>query len=125
MTNLMVPRHLLDVLDIRWHEPLLLFAETGEATDEFIAYLETSDDAKRVLDIVLALLTADIRECMQALDPLTDPVVHSFLGLEPPQRKQTFLNLALMLPADELDGVVAEARRTRSGQAPSFDRNVS
>ena len=43
----------LALIDSKWARDFVSFVETGEASDEFIAFLDTSKDCQRAVDMVL------------------------------------------------------------------------
>lgn len=45
-------KDLAHLVDPRWHEEFLKFVDSGDASDEFLDYLEDSEDCRKAMDMV-------------------------------------------------------------------------
>lgn len=67
----MVPQDLIAMIQPRWRADLERFIETGEATPDFLRYLDTAPECGPVLDAAFSLQSRRIKEFSQTLDVLS------------------------------------------------------
>ena len=122
--------HLTDALalvDSKWARDFVSFVETGEASDEFIAFLDTSTDCQRAVDMVLeqesgkvARVAQLLREPMPRSQGASSPFAHA--ATAPSARIAEALGAALALPADQRTEAIKKAVATM--QSESRDRKA-
>lgn len=57
----------ISLLDPKWHETFLKFAETGEAPKEFLNYVDGSEKAQKAVEMIFRHQSAAMQRLSQAL----------------------------------------------------------
>ena len=123
--------HLTDALalvDPKWARDFVSFVETGEASDEFIAFLDTNKECQRAVDMVLEQESGKVARVAQLLrEPA--PRAHAAsksMGPAVTSAQSAIiaeaLGAALALPAEQRTEVIKEAVATM--QSESKDRTA-
>ena len=125
--------HLTDALalvDPKWARDFVSFVETGEASDEFIAFLDTSKECQRAVDMVLEQESGKVARVAQLLrEPATrsqavSPASRPLAAVTAPQSAliAEALGAALALPAEQRTEVIKKAVATM--QTESKDKKA-
>jgi hypothetical protein len=113
--------HLTDALalvDPKWARDFVSFVETGEASDEFIAFLDTSKECQRAVDMVLEQESGKVARVAQLLRepaPRSQAASASFAHAATAQPSALIaeaLGAALALPAEQRTEVIKKAVAT-------------
>ena len=120
--------HLTDALalvDGKWAKDFVSFVEKGEASDEFIAFLDTSKECQRAVDMVLEQELGKVARVAQLLrEPVARPqpaqatsgsFAHVATAL-PSALMAEALGAALALPAEQRSEVIKEAVATMQNE---------
>ncbi len=62
-----LPKSLFDSIDSRWHAELFHFLDSGDASDEFLAFLDCDEQAQRVVEAAFAYVSQDVAATARAL----------------------------------------------------------
>jgi len=109
----MIPRSLFDTLDSRWHGDVLAFIDTGDASGEFLEFLNQDTECQRVVDIALTLVAQDVLPYLRSGPPrfeVTSPDVNRIVAQEPGSRERTFR--AILNNRDcrvQIEGILTES----------------
>lgn len=109
----MIPRSLLDTLDAHWHSDLLAFLDTGDASEEFLEFLNQDAECQRVVDIALTLVAQDVLPYLRSgprRSEVTNRDANRIVALEPYSRERTFR--AILKNPDcrvQIEGILTEA----------------
>ena len=123
--------HLTDALalvDPKWARDFVSFVETGEASDEFIAFLDTSKECQRAVDMVLEQESGKVARVAQLLrepSPRSQAASKSMGPAVTAAQSAIIaevLGAALALPAEQRTEVIKEAVATM--QSESKDRRA-
>jgi hypothetical protein len=113
---LMIPKHLLDSIDVRWHNDLLQFIDSGDASLDFLEFLDRDPQCQQVVEVAFALLSQDIQAVADDLRrTLTDEAVATCNTLVitrvVAEAVSTFSNSLQALPAEEQRKVLDNVER--------------
>jgi hypothetical protein len=117
--------HLTDALalvDSKWAKDFVSFVETGEASDEFIAFLDTSKECQRAVDMVLEQESGKVARVAQLLrEPVARPQSAAPAGQAATAPQSALiaeaLGAALALPAEQRTEVIKEAVATMQNES--------
>jgi len=115
--------HLTDALalvDAKWARDFVSFVETGEASDEFIAFLDTSKECQRAVDMVLEQESGKVARVAQLLrepaarSQAVSPASRPLATVTAPESAliAEALGAALALPAEQRTEVIKKAVAT-------------
>ena len=97
---------LLKMIDGNWHGEFVRFVQEGEASDDFLAYLDANRDCQKAVDMAFEAQARGLEDLGQALcahvpveedgEPDVQKAVHSMSMLKPSQRDAVMKQLGHM-----------------------------
>ena len=55
-----IPRYIVDSIDSRWHEDIIRFIDSGDASEEFLLFLDGNVPCQNVIEMAFTLVSQDI-----------------------------------------------------------------
>ncbi|MDQ3282209.1 MAG: hypothetical protein M3Q69_12440 [Acidobacteriota bacterium] len=125
-----LPKCMFDSIDPRWHTDLFKFLDSGDASDEFLVFLDRDEQAQRLVEAAFAYvsqdvaatargLKADITPALQDGDSQTNTFARLFThmllaltALDDVQRGRILKLVETWLPPREQQQVASEIART-------------
>jgi hypothetical protein len=56
----LIPTHIFDSIDSRWHEDIIRFIDSGDASEEFLFFLDGNPQCQNVVESAFTLVSQDI-----------------------------------------------------------------
>lgn len=69
-----ISKHLFASIDPQWHDQLLQFVDTGDASPEFLAFLDRDTECQRVVEIALMIVSQRLESSARRLKLGEHPV---------------------------------------------------
>jgi hypothetical protein len=63
-----IPSVLFDSIDPRWRHDILRFIDSGDASDEFLQFLDTNVDCQNVVEVAFTLVSQDVAATARQLE---------------------------------------------------------
>jgi hypothetical protein len=55
-----LPRQLFDSIDPRWYEDIVRFVDSGDASEEFLAFLDRNRECQNIVETAFTLVSQDV-----------------------------------------------------------------
>jgi hypothetical protein len=117
----MTRQELLHLVDSRWHGDFVRFIETGDASEEFLAFMDRDPDCQRAVETAFSQQAADFEELSRSLRNIVSPEAMADAQASiVSQNMASVFEQTLQLPPDERNRVLRRtvSTLTQEGSAP-------